>query len=287
MALGAGTQSAPTLKLGKAAPKGKMDAEENSLTISEEPLIPPIFELLGCRIHRVRMAEAVALSENFVASGSPHLIVTADSSAIVIAHQDTEFRQILNSADLVVPDSLGILWASHRLGQPLPERVPGIDLMDQLCARSAQKGWRVFLLGAEPGVAEIAGHRLQQRHPGLNIVGTHHGYFSPQEEEQIVQKIAQARPQLLFVAMGIPKQEKFLARHRDQLSASVQMGVGGSLDCFAGKVRRAPRWIQRRGLEWLFRLITNPRKISKVALLPRFVLLVLQSQNRRIYKKGV
>jgi N-acetylglucosaminyldiphosphoundecaprenol N-acetyl-beta-D-mannosaminyltransferase len=219
----------------------------------------------------------MATLEEFIRSGEPHMVVTADSSAIVIAAADEEFRRIVNSADLVTADSAGILWAARRLGCPLPERVSGVDLADQLCALCARSGHSVFLYGAAPSVAEAAAANLQARYPGLRIAGMAHGFLNDAEQQRLMETIHAARPQVLLVAMGIPRQEKWIYRNLARLGVPVAMGVGGSFDVFAGRVRRAPVWMQRRGLEWIYRLLSNPRKIAKVATLPRFVWMVLRA----------
>ena len=229
------------------------------------------------RVDRVDMAAATALIEKFIAERTPHHIVTADASMVVTASEDPEFAGIVASADLVTPDGAGILWATKRLGTPVQTKVSGVDLAARCCALSAEKGWRIFFFGASPGIAEEAAARMQARHPGTQIVGFRDGYFTPEQEPEVVAQIKAARPDILLVALGIPKQEKFIQKHKESLGVPVCIGVGGTLDVFSGTVRRAPRWMQNSGLEWAYRLASNPKKISKVALLPRFVLMTLRS----------
>ena len=233
--------------------------------------------LLGMRVDRVDMAGALALVERFIAERTPHHIVTADASMVVTAAQDPEFGAIVNGADLVTPDGAGILWATKRMGSPVRVKVSGVDLAARCCALSAQKGWRIYFFGAAPGVAEEAAARIRARHPGAHIVGFRDGFFQPEDEPGIVAQIRAARPDILLVALGIPKQEKFIQRHKAALGVPVSIGVGGTLDVFSGAVRRAPVWMQNRGLEWAYRVASNPKKISKVALLPRFVLMTLRA----------
>ncbi len=233
--------------------------------------------LLGVRIDNVDTAGALAIIEEFIHSRTPHLVVTADASCLVLAQRDRELLNIVNSADLVTPDSVGILWAARLRGTPLRERVSGVDIVEVLCERARRCGHRVFLLGSALGVAEAAAENLRQRYPGVAIVGTHHGYFAPDEGPGVVEKVRSAAPDVLFVALGIPRQEKWIRRYLEQLGVPVCMGVGGSLDVISGRVSRAPRWMQQHGLEWMFRLVRNPRKIGKVMTLPRFVALVLWS----------
>jgi N-acetylglucosaminyldiphosphoundecaprenol N-acetyl-beta-D-mannosaminyltransferase len=231
--------------------------------------------LLDVPISRVTNQQALAILAEYVRSGEPHLVVTADASAVVTAAQDPEFRAVLADADLVTPDSAGILWAARRLGRPLPERVSGVDLAERLCEMAGKSGWRVFFYGAAPGVAAEAARVMQSRFPGLRIAGTAHGFLNEREQAELEEQIRTAQPELLFVAMGIPRQEKWIRSRMSRLGVPVSMGVGGTFDVFAGRVSRAPAWMQRHSLEWLYRLWKNPRKIGKVATLPRFVLLVL------------
>ncbi|GIV03128.1 MAG: N-acetylmannosaminyltransferase [Fimbriimonadales bacterium] len=240
----------------------------------------PTIEILGVKIHAVSMKSAVQVIEEFVEEGVPRLVITADSSGIVLAQSDQHWKDVLNSADLVTPDSNGVVWAARRHGTPLRERVSGVDLLDILCSRAAKKGYRVFLLGAAPGIAEKAAERLQARHPGLNVVGTHHGFFGTEEEAAIVAQIRDLQVDLLFVAMGIPRQEMFIYDHKYEMAAKVAMGVGGSLDVWSGTVKRAPRLVRALKLEWLWRLILNPRKWKKALTLPKFWWLVMTRVRR-------
>ncbi|HVL38364.1 MAG TPA: WecB/TagA/CpsF family glycosyltransferase [Fimbriimonadaceae bacterium] len=235
-------------------------------------------EILGVPVDRVTMAQALDSIESFIASRIPHIVVTADASGIVAAQSDPEFLALLKEADLVTPDSSGVLWASRRLGRPIAARVSGVDLVERLCGLSADKGYRLFFLGAEPGVAEMAAERLRIRFPGCNIVGTRHGYFPPESDQVVAREVAEFKPDVLFVAMGIPRQEKFIRATAKIIQAPVAMGVGGSFDVFSGRTKRAPRLFQALKLEWLWRVILDPRKISKVRSLPVFVRLVLRSR---------
>ena len=231
--------------------------------------------VLGVKISAVDTKTALATIEEFIRSGNPHMVVTADSSGVVLAQRDEELRTIINSADLVTPDSVGILWAARRFGAPLPERVSGVDIVELLCRRAAEAGYRAFLLGAAPGVAEEAAYTLQERYPGLAIAGTHHGFFKPEESDAVARKIRESKPDILFVAMGQPLQEKWIARYMKELKVPVSMGVGGTFDVLSGRVKRAPKWMRRCGLEWVHRLVRNPRKIRKCSTLPVFVFKVL------------
>lgn len=237
---------------------------------------PLSLELFGCRVDRVTMADALARCRAMIAEGGPHYVVTADTSGIVIAQDDPEHKRIMNAADLVTPDSIGVVWASRRFGKPVPERVPGVDTMEALCRTAAEEGYRVYLFGAAPGVADLAAKNLQARFPGLTVAGTRHGFFTPQDEPRIIADIRAAGPDILFVAFGIPKQEKWIDAHLAETGAKLAMGVGGSFDAFAGIVKRAPKIVRRLHLEWLWRTLSNPRKIRKALTLPRFAMMVLR-----------
>jgi N-acetylglucosaminyldiphosphoundecaprenol N-acetyl-beta-D-mannosaminyltransferase len=249
---------------------------ERPVTVLEIPWI----DLLGLRVSRVNRAQAMEVLLRFIESGEPHLVATADASMHVIAGQDPELRGILNRADLVTPDGTGILWASRKLGTPLEERVSGVDLAEQLCRESSRRGFGIYFYGAGPGVADEAAENIRRRYPGVEIVGTADGFQnSPAQQAALLEDIKRKRPSVLLVAMGIPRQEKWIARHLDELRVPVCMGVGGTLDVFSGRVSRAPEWMQRHGLEWLYRLIQNPKKYTKVATLPQFALRVLMRRR--------
>jgi N-acetylglucosaminyldiphosphoundecaprenol N-acetyl-beta-D-mannosaminyltransferase len=234
--------------------------------------------VLGCRIDRVSMDEALRIAEGFVADGGVHQIVTADASMLVMAAEDGDLKGLINSSDLVVPDSTGVVWACKKVGAPTPERVAGVDLMEALCERAAARVWTAYFLGAAPGVAEEAAQKLEAKFPGFKVVGTHNGFLKPGDDEAIEEEIRSLKPQILFVAMGIPKQEKWIRQRMAGLGVPISMGVGGSLDCHSGRVKRAPRVFQRFHIEWLYRLVSNPSKYKKVALLPGFAMRVLRSK---------
>lgn len=235
--------------------------------------------VLGVPISRLNMAETLARLERFITERLPRLIVTADATALVIAHDDPVFRRLLENAALITPDSAGVVWAMGRAGFAGQRRVSGVEIADRLIARSAETGYRVFFLGAAPGVAELAAERMRLKHPGCNIVGARHGYFPPDDDALVAREVADAKPDILLVGMGMPRQEKFILGTQEMIGAPVAIGVGGSFDVFSGKTRRAPRVLQAMHLEWLWRLLLNPSKIAKVKALPRFVRLVLGTRR--------
>lgn len=236
--------------------------------------------LLGARVDAVTLEEAVERVAAFIRAGGAHQVVTLNPEYLYRARREPHLLEVVRRAALVTADGIGIVWAARVLGRPLPERVTGIDLLLALAARAAREGWRVFLLGALPGVADAAAANLTARYPGLQVVGTHHGYFAPEEELQVVARIRAARPDVLFAALGAPKQEVWLARHLAALQVPVAMGVGGSFDVLAGWVKRAPAWLRRLHLEWLGRLLYEPRRWRRMLVLPKFVWIVLVERLR-------
>jgi N-acetylglucosaminyldiphosphoundecaprenol N-acetyl-beta-D-mannosaminyltransferase len=202
-------------------------------------------------------------------------ICTVNPEFIVDARRDPNFAAVLAHADLCVPDGAGVLWAARRVGQPLRERVTGSDGIYRICERAATRGWRVFLLGAAPGVAERAATMLVDRYPGLTAAGCYAGSPADDAWSDIRARLDAAAPDIIFVAYGHPRQDFWIAHHRAELSAAVAIGVGGAFDFVAGVAPRAPRWMQQRNLEWLHRLITQPWRWRRMLKLPVFVGLAL------------
>lgn len=234
--------------------------------------------LLGIKVSKITMTDALSAVSNFIESGVPHMIVTADASMIARAQEDDELKTIINEADLVTPDGSGIIKGARILGTPLIERVSGVDLAKELCRMSAEQGFSIYFLGAEPGIAESAAENLAKTFPGMKIAGTHDGYFKQDRDAEIAGLIKASGAKALLVAMGIPRQEKFIKRYMQEMGICVAIGVGGSFDVFSGKVKRAPVWIQNHGLEWLYRLIKDPSKISKVSVLPKFLMMIYRER---------
>ena len=194
----------------------------------------------------------------------------------MIAQRDPIFFNILNRAAICVPDGVGLLWASQHLGSPLPERVTGSDGVPLIARYAAERGWRIFFLGAAEGIAVRAADILRGENPSLRVVGTYAGSPAEDEEDGIVDMINRSEADILFVAYGAPKQDKWIARNLPRLNVAMAMGVGGSLDFIAGTVTRAPGWMQDRGLEWLYRLVRQPWRLRRMLRLPRFVIAVLR-----------
>ena len=241
-------------------------------------------EILGVPVDMVNMAQAAERLEELMKSEGCSLIVTPNSEIVVNAGQDSELMEIIRSADLVIPDGIGLVYASKLLGSPLKERVTGIDFLSWALDFLEREGKSIYLLGSRPGsesvpgVAEMAAIKMKEAFPGLKIAGTHHGYFSEEEEQEIVDDINESGADFLCVALGSPKQEKFMAQHREGLKVKAAIGVGGSLDVWAGEVKRAPEFYRKHGLEWLYRLVQQPSRYKRMAALPRFMIRVLLSK---------
>ena len=207
-------------------------------------------------------------------------VCTVNPEFMMVAQNDPNFRHILQRADLCVPDGVGLLWAAKHRGTPLPERVTGSDGVPIIAERAAKRGWKLFFLGAAPGVAEQAAAILLEQHPDLQISGVYAGSPTAEEEDAIVERINASGADILFVAYGAPQQDKWIARNSPRLQVSMAMGVGGAFDFIAGVIPRAPQWMRNAGLEWLYRLYKQPWRIKRMLRLPRFVLAVLRERSR-------
>lgn len=231
---------------------------------------PPSTRILGVRVHDVTMAEALDWIEAVIRAArtelapAPQQLCTCNPEFVMEAQHDSEFLEVLNRAGLVVPDGIGLLWAARRLGQPLHERVAGSDLVERIAERAARRGWRLFLLGAAEGVAERAAEVLRARYPGLSLAGAFAGSPRPEDEAAIIARVRAAQPEVLLVAYGHPKQDKWIARNSARLQVPVSAGVGGAFDFIAGVVPRAPRWLRSLHLEWLYRLWRQPWRLRRV-----------------------
>jgi N-acetylglucosaminyldiphosphoundecaprenol N-acetyl-beta-D-mannosaminyltransferase len=238
-------------------------------------------EILGVRVDDATYDDLLAHVDAYVASGRPHQLVTLNPEMVMAAHGDPAFRRDLNAAELNVADGVGLTFAARLLGHPLRERVTGSDGIYRLAAHCARRGYRPFFLGAAPGVAEIVAERLVAQNPSLQVAGTYAGSPHAQDEDDIIALVRASAPDLLLVAYGVPAEEKWIARNRDHLGVPVMIGVGGSFDFVAGAIQRAPVWMRRAGLEWLYRLFKEPWRWRRQMALPRFVLLVLAQRLRR------
>lgn len=225
--------------------------------------------MLGVGFDDVTVEEAAQRGMALLREGGFRYVVTPNPELVMAAEKDPAFRQVLNSAHLVLPDGVGVVKAAGLLGRPLKGRCPGIDFAAALMERMAQTGDRLFLLGAKPGVAERAAENLRARYPGLAVCGAHDGYFT--EDAPVVEEVKAAGADVLFVCLGFPRQEFWMAQHGAACGVKLAVGLGGSLDVFAGTVERAPEQWRRVGLEWLYRLWKEPKRIGRMAKLPVFL----------------
>ncbi len=240
-------------------------------------------DIMGVRFHAVTLNEAVDCAMNHIHMKKKGYIVTPNPEIVYLTLDDPAFRSLLNGAALVLPDGIGIIYAARVLGRALYGRVTGIDFANLLMHRMAQEHLRLFLLGSKPGVAELAAENLQKKHPGLIISGCHDGYF--QDAQSAADAVnAAGGTDVMFVCLGAPKQEYFMAEWQDKLNATLLCGLGGSLDVFAGTVKRAPTILGKLGLEWLYRLYKEPWRFRRMLKLPLFLLLAVKErihpQNR-------
>ncbi len=243
---------------------------------------PPVRQarVLGVRVDCVDMDGALARIESFVDGGGRHQVATVNPEFVMRAGEDREFARVLESADLCLADGSGVVWAARRQGCVLSGPVTGVDLIPPLAALCARRHFRLFLLGAGPGVADDLAQRLRAEHPGLHVAA-HPGSPEPASDEETVGRIAAEQPQVLMVAYGAPKQELWIDRVAGRLSGvSVAIGVGGAFDYLTGRVPRAPSWMRRAGMEWMFRLARQPWRIRRMVVLPAYALRVLRAPGK-------
>ena len=220
-------------------------------------------EIMGCLIDNLSLEETLQKIESFIQSGRPHQHGVVNVDKVVKASRDPELRRIINECALVNVDGMPVVWASRLLGKSLKERVAGVDLFEALVERSAEKGWRVFFLGAREEVVRAVKDLYGRKLPRLQVAGYRNGYWNPEEEAGVVKLIADSRPHLLFVAISSPKKEQFLGRYQAEMKVPFAMGVGGTFDVVVGKVKRAPLWMQKWSLEWFYRFLQEPRRMFK------------------------
>ena len=239
--------------------------------------------ILGVNVDMVTIEEAADRIIGFFDEDKLHKVYTPNSEIIMAAYKDNEFRALLNDADLLTADGIGVVYASRILRKPISERAAGYDIACKVLDRIKGTEHSVYLFGSKPGVAETARERLMEQYPGLRVAGTHNGYFKPEDEPAIVEEINATGADLLFVCLGAPKQEQWLARNAGMLNVRVAMGIGGSLDVFAGTAERAPEFYCKHGLEWFYRLKKEPWRAKRMLALPKFGMTVVL--NGRKFKQ--
>lgn len=230
--------------------------------------------ILGCRLDAVDADAATERIMGWAQAGTGAQVVTLGTEMIVYAQHDERFRGALNACALSLCDTIGVLSVARRRGAALADRVTGVELVEKLCAAAARASVPVYFLGGAEGVAADAAAILEVRYPGLRVAGTRCGYFAEGESDRIAAAIAESGAKLLFVGLGSPRQELWLAEHLAASGAGAGLGVGGSFDVLSGRLRRAPRFVRRFGLEWLYRLVNEPHRWRRQLALPRFVWLI-------------
>ena len=224
---------------------------------------------------------AVALCKNLIEEHRSAYMVTPNPEIVMASWDNPALREAISNADLVIPDGIGVVKAAKILGTPLKERLPGIEIGEAILQYAAQSGKKVFLLGAKPGVADLAAHRMREMFPGIDICGVNDGYFK--DDAAVIEKINAAKPDFLMVCLGFPKQEMWMAQNASKLDVGLMAGLGGSLDVFAGTVLRAPEKWQRMNAEWLYRCIKEPWRFKRIARLPLFILKAIAKRIRKFF----
>jgi N-acetylglucosaminyldiphosphoundecaprenol N-acetyl-beta-D-mannosaminyltransferase len=236
-------------------------------------------ELLGIKINEEKKEVILKKIEEFIRERKPHYIITLNTFGFTLAQKDEEFKNIVNSADIVIPDGAGIIFAAKFLKNLKLERIAGIDLICDLFKISKYKYWSFYFLGAKREVINKCVENLKKDYPYLKILGARDGYFKEEEEKEIVKDIREKKPDILLAGMGMPKQEKFIYRYKKELDVPVCIGVGGSFDVLAGVVKRAPKIFQKIGAEWLYRTIQEPKRFKRISCIPEFLFLILRSKK--------
>jgi len=219
--------------------------------------------MMGCQVDNLTMEETLQKIDGFIQSGKPHQHVVVNVDKLVKAAHDAELRRIINECALINVDGMPVVWASRLLGKPLKERVAVVDLFEALMQRSSKTGWRVFLLGAREEVVSEVKRQYEIKYPGLTVCGYRNGYWKPAEEAGVVEQVRAAKADLLFVAISSPKKEHFLGQYQEHMKIPFAMGVGGTFDVAVGRVKRAPLWMQKSGLEWFYRFLQEPRRMFR------------------------
>ena len=236
-------------------------------------------DVLGVGFDNITMDQAVAEGVRLMDTAGAHYVVTPNPEIVETCRQDGEAMEAVTGADLVLADGIGVIYGAKLLGTPLKGRVTGIGFAQGLMERMAGGGRSLYLLGAKPGVAERAAENLARQYPGLQIAGTHDGYFS--EDGPVTEDIRASGADVVFVCLGAPKQEKWMRRNGEAAGAHLMVGLGGCLDVFSGEVKRAPAVFQKLGLEWLYRLAANPSRIGRMVKLPLFLIHTAGERGRR------
>lgn len=232
-------------------------------------------KIYGINIHNISLDEATKKAEEYLEGDTLKTICTPNTEILMAAKNNPRLKNIINEADLIIPDGIGLIYASRIKKKPLKERVTGFDLSIKLLEIGDQKGYSIYLLGGKDGVAKAAGKNIKMKYPNLKLAGSHNGYFSLEEEVRIIDEINTKNPDIIFVGLGFPKQDIWINKNKDRINARLIIGNGGVLDILAGNAKRAPKIFQDLGLEWFYRLIQNPSRIKRQLVLPKFILEII------------
>lgn len=241
-----------------------------------------IISILGVPIDAVTRDEAGIITENLIkeSNKSCKMIFAPNVEFIMYAQKDKEFFDILKQSSLSTPDSIGVIIGAKLQKKSFPERIPGQSYFRKIIELSNEKGYSIYLLGGKPGIPEKAKENLEKIFPNVNIIGYHHGYFDENEEKEVISEINELKPNVLFVALGAPRQEKWIYNHRNELKVDVATGQGGTYDYEAGKIKRAPVWVQKIGMEWFWRLCREPKRIKRQLVLPVYLVKILFKKDK-------
>lgn len=239
----------------------------------------PKVTIFGVPISKLGFRETIDFLVQAVESGRPHQVITANPIMVMTAMENASYMNLMKEAEFIVPDGAGVVWAAGYVGNPVQERVPGIEIMQEMLRLAEARQWRVFLLGASPEVLAAAVDKIRGQYPNLLLAGTRDGYFGPEQDQAVIEEIRQARPDLLFVGRSADNQEPWIAQHKQALGIPVMMGVGGSFDVVSGKLKRAPKLFRQLRLEWFYRLLQEPFRFRRMLVLPKFALKVIREKE--------
>lgn len=237
------------------------------------------FSVLGIKLKSYSMSEIIDKIKVNIKEDKQAFIITANTEIVMLGKKDAEFKKVLENADFVIPDGIGVVWAGRYFGYEVPERVAGFDLAQELLEMANENSLSVFFFGASPGVAQKAMENAKLKYAKLNCVGCRDGFFTLDDTKEIVEQINSARADILFVALGAPKQEKWLHENRHLLKSKILIGVGGTFDVMAGISKRAPIYWQNFGLEWLYRLCKEPKRLGRMLVIPKFMAYVVLNRK--------
>lgn len=244
-------------------------------------------EIFGVRINNIRLSESTEILESFLKGDELKTIYTPNTEIVMTAKKDENIKRIINHGNLITPDGIGLIHGSKIRKKPLKERVTGVDISIKLLEIANKESYSLYLLGGKEGIAKKAGENILREYPNIKLVGCHHGYFKGshigyndhEEELNIINNINEAKPDIIFVGLGFPKQEIWIDANKDRLNSKVIIGNGGTMDVLSGNVKRAPKIFQKLGLEWLYRLIKEPSRIGRQMVIPKFMLCILFSKD--------